>query len=99
MASYFRQVLLYTIEFNEYPFEKLKKIFRPTDTGKSGSHKGKQKYFEGWPHGSLKHQSQQKLSGFVRPGLQIFQDWWAEVTHGAKIGGSFSEMMGPCISN
>ena len=29
----------------------------------------------------------------------IFQDWWAEVTHGAKNGGSFSEMMGPSISN
>ena len=25
----------------------------------------------------------------------IFQDWLAEVTHGAKNGGSFSEMMGP----
>ena len=23
----------------------------------------------------------------------FFQDWWAEVTHGAKNGGSFSEMM------
>ena len=33
-------------------------------------------------------------------GLQIFfQDWWAVVTHGAKNGGSFSEMMGPSISN
>ena len=32
-------------------------------------------------------------------GLQIFcQDWWAEVTHGAKNNGSFSEMMGPSIS-
>ena len=29
----------------------------------------------------------------------LFQDWWAEVTHGAKKGGSFSEMMGPSISN
>ena len=29
----------------------------------------------------------------------FFQDWWAEVTHGAKVGGSFSEMMGPSISN
>ena len=36
----------------------------------------------------------------VSTGLQIFlQDWWAEVTHGAKNGGSFSEMMGPSISN
>ena len=33
-------------------------------------------------------------------GLQIFfQDWWAEVTHGAKKGGTYSEMMGPSISN
>ena len=29
----------------------------------------------------------------------FFQDWWAEVTHGSKNGGSFSEMMGPSISN
>ena len=29
----------------------------------------------------------------------FFQDWWAEVTNGAKNGGSFSEMMGPSISN
>ena len=29
----------------------------------------------------------------------FFQDWWAEVTHGAKNSGSFSEMMGPSISN
>ena len=29
----------------------------------------------------------------------FFQDWWAEVTHEAKNGGSFSEMMGPSISN
>ena len=29
----------------------------------------------------------------------FFQDWWAEVTHGAKNGGSFSEMKGPSISN
>ena len=28
----------------------------------------------------------------------FFQDWWAKVTHGAKYGGSFSEMMGPSIS-
>ena len=25
----------------------------------------------------------------------FFQDWWAEVTHGAKYGGSLSEIMGP----
>ena len=29
----------------------------------------------------------------------FFQDWWAEVIHGAKNGGSFSEMMGPSISH
>ena len=29
----------------------------------------------------------------------FFQDWWAEVTHGAKNGGPFSEIMGPSISN
>ena len=28
----------------------------------------------------------------------FFQDCWAEVTHGAKNGESFSEMMGPSIS-
>ena len=25
----------------------------------------------------------------------FFQDWWAKVTHGAKNGGPFSEMIGP----
>ena len=29
----------------------------------------------------------------------FFQDWWAEVTHGTKKGGSFYEMMGPSIPN
>ena len=29
----------------------------------------------------------------------FFQDWWAEMTHGAKNGGLFSEMMAPSISN
>ena len=29
----------------------------------------------------------------------FFHDLWAEVTHGAKKGRSFSEMMGPSISN
>ena len=29
----------------------------------------------------------------------FFQDWWAELTNGAKKRGSFSEMMGPSISN
>ena len=32
-------------------------------------------------------------------GFRFFQDWWVEVTHGAQNGGSFSEMMGPSISN
>ena len=27
----------------------------------------------------------------------LFQEWWAQVTHGGKNGGSFSEMMGPNI--
>ena len=27
--------------------------------------------------------------------LDFFQDWWARMTHGAKYGGSVSEMMGP----
>ena len=31
--------------------------------------------------------------------LDFFQDWWAKVTHGAKNGGSFFEMLGPSISN
>ena len=35
-----------------------------------------------------------------KAGLKIFfQDWWAEATHGAENGGSFSEMIGPSISN
>ena len=46
-------------------------------------------------------------SKFMYSGLSIkdlrasdfFQDWWVEVTHGAKNGGSFSEMMGLSISN
>ena len=29
----------------------------------------------------------------------FFQDWRVEVTHLAKNGGLFSEMMGPSISN
>ena len=35
----------------------------------------------------------------IGQGFRFFQDWWAEVTLGAKIGGSFSDMMGPSISN
>ena len=31
----------------------------------------------------------------IRRALDFFQDWWAKVTHGAKNGGSFSEIMGP----
>ena len=31
--------------------------------------------------------------------LDYFQDWWAEVTNKTEKGGSFSEMMGPGISN
>ena len=27
----------------------------------------------------------------------FFQDWWAKVTHEAKNGGSFSEIMGPLL--
>ena len=46
-----------------------------------------------------------KKANFVQHGNKItrasdfFQDWWAEVTNGAKNGGSFSEMMGLSISN
>ena len=29
----------------------------------------------------------------------FFQKWWAKVTNGGKNSGSFSEMMGPSISN
>ena len=29
----------------------------------------------------------------------FFQNWWAEVTHGAQNGGSFSVMMSPNMSN
>ena len=42
-----RQVLLYTIKFNGYPIWEVKKknSDRTTHTGKTGSGKGKQKYF------------------------------------------------------
>ena len=43
-------------------------------------------------HGILHMSYRSRASDF-------FQDWWAEMTHGAKNGGSFSEMMGPSISN
>ena len=36
---------------------------------------------------------------FVNKASDFFQDWLAEVTLGAKNGGSFFEMMGPSISN
>ena len=40
------------------------------------------------------------LLGHIQQGFRFFfQDWWAEVTHGAENGGSFSEMMAPSISN
>ena len=37
--------------------------------------------------------------GSVYRASDFFQDCRAEVTNGAKNGGSFSEMMGPSISN
>ena len=39
--------------------------------------------------------------GLSEPKLWVsdfFQDWWAEMAHGAKNGGSFSEILGPSIS-
>ena len=42
---------------------------------------------------------QNALTSFLQGFKFLFQDWWTEVTHGAKKGGSFSEMMGPSISN
>ena len=36
---------------------------------------------------------------YLHRASDFFQDWWAEVTHGTKNGGSFSEMMVPSISN
>ena len=47
LSGLFRQVLLYTIKFNEYPIcEVIKKNSdQPTHTGKTGLGKGKQKYF------------------------------------------------------
>ena len=30
--------------------------------------------------------------------FRFFQDWWAEVTHGAENGGSISKMIGPSPS-
>ena len=34
---------------------------------------------------------------YNRSASDFFQEWWAQVAHGAKNGGSFSEMMGPNI--
>ena len=31
----------------------------------------------------------------IASAFDFFHDWWAEVTHGAKNGGSFSENDGP----
>ena len=39
------------------------------------------------------------LVGHNLQGFRFFQDWLAEVTHEAKHDGSFSEMIGPSISN
>ena len=36
-------------------------------------------------------------SVYVPRALDFVQDWWAEVTHGTKNGGSFSEMKGPLL--
>ena len=38
------------------------------------------------------------LFGHCLQGFRFFQDWWAEVTHVAKNGGSFAKMKGPGIS-
>ena len=35
--------------------------------------------------------------GVCKRASDFFQDWWDEVTHGAKNGLSFSEMMGPLL--
>ena len=40
-----------------------------------------------------------KLAFQIIRASDFFQDLWADVTHGAKNGGSFSEIMGPSISN
>ena len=41
-----------------------------------------------------KHDVKKRIS-IISRSSDFFQDWWAKVTHGAKNGGSFSEMMGP----
>ena len=41
-----------------------------------------------------------EVPGPISPNCKrITEDRWAEVTHGAKNGRSFSEMMGPSILN
>ena len=49
----------------------------------------------------VQHQTKQKFSKsyYIYMASDFFQDCWAEVTHGAKNGGSFSEMMGQSIPN
>ena len=52
-------------------------------------------YFVFYAQGSLSSNCT-SLEKHCKAGLQIFfQDRWAQVTHGAKKGGSFSEMMDP----
>ena len=53
---------------------------------------GNQFFFVANTFGAMKISLRDRASDF-------FQDWRAEVTHGAKNGVSFSEMMGPSISN
>ena len=38
-------------------------------------------------------------SSSILQDFRFFQDWWADVANGAKNIGSYSEMMGPSISN
>ena len=51
LSGFLKQVLLYTIKFNGYPIWEVKKIptNQPTQTGKTGLGKGKQKYFKVGP--------------------------------------------------
>ena len=37
----------------------------------------------------VKHQAKQKNQNSSSRASDFFQDWWAEMTHGAKTGGSF----------
>ena len=47
---------------------------------------------------NLKMKFNQTINSISRAS-DLFKDLWAKVTHGAKNGWSFSEMMGPSISN